>query len=467
MISKRKNKEPDKKFEQLAELCAQGDIEAMMELAAWFRDRFSPEIEQLMEAYERNPEKGEEPYRQKLEHNFEAQAYMMWVVRAGIYGHEKAQKLLEKYPYFNRGGFIRRYFFEPWPKQNYSYDKNFYYPEGFYRLGIIDMPLGLPEGAISKLMRGGYYEYTYVSWYCPADETGFGMEEEYETIYFDQFFRLIPIKDKKELPEKLEQAQQKREKYWAAHPELISERRYNETAAANQLSRLQRLLDAGDRAEPAQWKAFWQEYPNLPYNIQGLLGYEMTSMGVFDDKDGNRRPDRKKAVVPFWRCGIAETDESVGIAFCIEKECFQGRKSGLYYHDNSMRFMMPRSRYSGNEEENQQLRQQIDHEAAQWKKMIPEIQRRSSGITKLWIFSKENYWNGHYWCCFYLGFELSEDAVKETVRLQRKECPQQYDDVPTAPLGGYVLVLPCGGEFHGFFTEDDCICLYRDHVRLS
>ena len=113
-----------------------------------------------------------------------AKAYMMWVVRAALYGSGDAAELIEKCSLYKKLAYIPYDMFTGKSKDYISIWKS----TVLYEIGFIDVPQEYEECHLSFDADKRIYDLHYLSDYEPPDEYGFGAEWEYDDIYFDEFF---------------------------------------------------------------------------------------------------------------------------------------------------------------------------------------------------------------------------------------------------------------------------------------
>lgn len=215
--------------EGLAERCQMGDVAAMAELAEHFWGLCSPEVRELFAAYEARPE-WEQMVRldDYLKDHFAeakpAEAYLVWLVRAALYGNDRVRERIDRLPYYTDYGKGRLRPLGP----NYSF-----LPVQTLtcRCPRRSEPLGagallrdagfpaVPEKNSCYLRfwpNPGAFQFSYVDSYIPADEYGFGSETDYAHLWLDEFFCPLDVKDKADIPGALERLDRIREEYWRA-----------------------------------------------------------------------------------------------------------------------------------------------------------------------------------------------------------------------------------------------------------
>ena len=152
--------------------------------------------------------------------------------------------------------------------------------------------------------------------------------------------------------------------------------------------------------------------------------------------------------IPFSMCGWATFDgEWGGVAFRINRDCFDGRDAVLYYMDDD---------FFGDLQDHQM----------EWLQMIRNgIEKYSSGLTDVQICEQREQNNfmfrGHSNSptrVTTIRFRLDSSKIKETVELAEKT-------VPTSEIGEYIFVLPKAGEFYielGEIIDGERVPLHYD-----
>lgn len=204
---------------RLAELCKMGDVAAMYAMAELMLTSCPEPAQAAIQQYESDPceeaimsldeyVKAEDNDAKKLKY------YMMWIVRAAVYGHEKAKELLDKCAYYKEHAYI--------PYKHYVKEDSqlpIWPINDLYDAGLCDM-IRDEEGCQLYFDQSvEYIRLIYASYSCSADDDGFGAETVYESVFFDEFFKRIPIlRDpiKNETVFGLEQVKAEREAFWKA-----------------------------------------------------------------------------------------------------------------------------------------------------------------------------------------------------------------------------------------------------------
>jgi len=234
----RKNVEcsDDNVFKKLSVQCRMGDIEAMYEMAVWHRRKCTGKELKILLAYEKRPDdqKAQEEIRYIWCRNI--QNYAVWLVRSALYGHSKAGKILEQYSLYREISLIPAWMMNPAEAEQKLKNRHqcmFEKVEGWElrQAGFTDVPEEEFDGSLRFLNKEGFYVFSYLSDYIPADEDGFGREDYYESVYFDEFFNLLPEGIEDLPPEmrkkELDKMDAKREQYWNS-PLCDSRRKYKE-----------------------------------------------------------------------------------------------------------------------------------------------------------------------------------------------------------------------------------------------
>lgn len=230
-------KEP--KAARLAEQCKMGDTAAMLELAYFFRNRCTGPLQERLDKYEADPAREPTYWIGGLMSNNcsdkeAAGAYMMWLLRAAIYGNETAERMIERCPYYKKEAYI------PWriytEKPNWNNCVNMAVSDELWRRGIMDMARKEKGCSLEFRREKGIFIFSYEDGYFPPDEEGFGAEWDYAEIYFDEFFSRIPAKGYWEIQEGLEALDRDREAYWSLPGRNASERKYRRRLSGSTFS---------------------------------------------------------------------------------------------------------------------------------------------------------------------------------------------------------------------------------------
>lgn len=212
---------------RLARLCKMGDMVAMMDMAEFFRSRCTEPLLYLLEQYEGEPTGQKESLIEDYltHHSHEEKTvmgYMMWLSRAALYGNPEAENLLEPLAYYKRKPYI-------------SYDmmtgksirpKNVWASNFLWKAGIMDMVPDYEDCSIFFHREKGYFIFSYVNFYIPPDEYGFGAEWSEARIYFDEFFCRLTARSANEIPDELRRLEQVREEYWQESGQDALDRKY-------------------------------------------------------------------------------------------------------------------------------------------------------------------------------------------------------------------------------------------------
>lgn len=216
----------DYKVTELANLCKMGDIAAMSDMAYHFKDCCTESLRSLLDAYELEPDVEREillkEYLRKHGHEEKpAQVYMMWLVRAALYGNEEAQRLIDRCPYYKQKAFI------PYDMLTGEGDFiQFWDSDSLWKMGLIDMQRGCTDCSLSYEVKDGYFVFSYVADYEPPDEDGFGAEWDYEHIYYDEFFCRIFVNSREDVKRQMQVLESGRENYWMDSAHDAENRKY-------------------------------------------------------------------------------------------------------------------------------------------------------------------------------------------------------------------------------------------------
>lgn len=230
---------------ELSQRCKMGDTSAMLELARSYKDRCGPELQELLDAYERQPDQDRrQRLRTRMTRNSDsvlhAEAYIMWLLRAARFGDERAQEQIDRLPeYAAYGAKARSGYHQAFPRYlpfrsllgHFCKDSEYPAWGGCIRAaGFPDVP-DVKSGAGSTIVfwpSPGIYIFSCETDYIPADECGFGAESERASFWFDEFFCPIADQDPEKLPAQLEQLDRAREEYWASPSRSAGERKYRQ-----------------------------------------------------------------------------------------------------------------------------------------------------------------------------------------------------------------------------------------------
>lgn len=203
----------DRQYLSLAAKCAMGDIAAMMDLSRWHLSHARPSTQTLLAEYDAGTDHSGELLtrtRYTSPDHFSLQACIFWRSQAARYGHEGAKKLVDGSYLHRTCGTLKECTFRV-----DSFGCELYYASELNRLGLTDVDSGLQEFGLHALRTDGIFVAYYQSDYYPADEDGFGREEAYTDIFYDEFFNLLPGKTLEEARRSHERLLKKREAYWA------------------------------------------------------------------------------------------------------------------------------------------------------------------------------------------------------------------------------------------------------------
>ena len=125
----------------------------------------------------------------KQEDCFNVRAYAWWLCRLAQFGEDEAKETVEKYPKLDSMAFLRLH-----PVYGKPGWQTRYYPGqgGADKLGLLDIVSADDNWPTDEIEEGIYKAEDY-SGYSGPDETGFGMEEEYNFYYFDEYYRLLNV----------------------------------------------------------------------------------------------------------------------------------------------------------------------------------------------------------------------------------------------------------------------------------
>ena len=196
-----------------AKRCSQGDTKAMWNLSRWFRSQLGTEFLALEKQLEKAPPAerrevadGVNRYlKQHGEEQFLWKASNFWMNRAALYGYGAAKAVAEEHPLRCLNAYFSPYFMLPIGQGSVSCRG-----EELNRLGLLQFT-ATEEYDIRGMEQDGTYRARVYRGYDGPDETGFGMEEEWDTFYYDEFFNVL--KGNRQAAK--EQQQQERQHYWS------------------------------------------------------------------------------------------------------------------------------------------------------------------------------------------------------------------------------------------------------------
>ncbi|MBQ8972399.1 MAG: hypothetical protein IJ074_04895 [Clostridia bacterium] len=179
-------------FERRAEQCAAGELASMRWMSETFQEQMSAQTRETMYCLlAGESESALETWRRIMKENeeerFLASAYGFWVCRAAVFGDSASRKRIHSAPILREIAKLNDEFQSPLAKKRYS---ALVRGDEMARMGLIDFR-GLPTLDLSPLNQNRLYVGNCYSGYTGRDETGFGMEEEYDFYYFDENFRFL------------------------------------------------------------------------------------------------------------------------------------------------------------------------------------------------------------------------------------------------------------------------------------
>ena len=191
-------------FEVLADWCSMGHLPSMRRMMQYFESLISPEGKECLHCYLAEGPDGQAEWDTFLTENendcFNIRAYGFWLCRLADFGDGEASETVDATPGIRNVAFmagIRKHIpsmhaVSTKPIIDPRFTNIFYYPGKIesLRLGLLDVYTA--DGAIlswseqEKVYTGDNYAGD-----SGFDETGFGMEEEYDYYFFDEHFRLL------------------------------------------------------------------------------------------------------------------------------------------------------------------------------------------------------------------------------------------------------------------------------------
>lgn len=209
-------------FRGVAQRCAMGDVEAMYQMSKWFRSQLDREFFALEQELESAPKEemrthGGQASSEAVRHKMNAyikqhesslfawKASNFWMNRAALYGHQEAKKIAQGHPVRCLNAYLSPYQMLPMEQGRSSYPG-----DELNRLGLLQFK-GSEEYDLYGMDQNGIYLARIYRGYDGPDETGFGMEEEWDDYYYDEFFNLL----KKDRQASLKEQREARHRYWS------------------------------------------------------------------------------------------------------------------------------------------------------------------------------------------------------------------------------------------------------------
>lgn len=209
----------DPVYQKLVDQCAMGDIAAMLELARWHRQWAHPEGLQLLAACEQAPEAWHDLDQWFYQHRygsdgFHIRCYITWVCRAALYGNPEAEALVERCSRFPSWSLLPESIYGLGSSAGRHISSRHFYSFELCRLGLKGIKENLDEFNIYPLTKDGIFPAYFLADYIPADSDGFGREDDYEDIFYDEFFNCLPDDKISQAPFSVEDMAKKRKAYW-------------------------------------------------------------------------------------------------------------------------------------------------------------------------------------------------------------------------------------------------------------
>ncbi|MBQ9009754.1 MAG: hypothetical protein IJ088_10545 [Clostridia bacterium] len=199
-------------FEVLSDWCSMGHMPSMRKMMQHFESMITDEGKEQLQRYLTCGENGQAAWDEFLTENeddcFCIRAYGFWLCRLADFGDEDAKAKVEDAPDIRKVAFfggcgkndpaiigdssIHVASTKPWINQ---FTPNiFYYPGEIdsLRMGLLDVYKA--DGAVLRWSKSdsAYTGEKHVG-DSGADEDGFGMEEEYNYSFFDEYFRILSV----------------------------------------------------------------------------------------------------------------------------------------------------------------------------------------------------------------------------------------------------------------------------------
>lgn len=192
-LAKRQSKMSPSDFRLLAKWCSMGHLPSMRRMCEHFESQISEETKERLSQYLTDSTMTQEAWdtylEAKQEDCFNVRAYAWWLCRLAQFGEDEAKETVEKYPKLDSMAFLRLH-----PVYGKPGWQTRYYPGqgGADKLGLLDIVSADDNWPTDEIEEGIYKAEDY-SGYSGPDETGFGMEEEYNFYYFDEYYRLLNV----------------------------------------------------------------------------------------------------------------------------------------------------------------------------------------------------------------------------------------------------------------------------------
>ena len=192
-LAKRQSKMSPSDFRLLAKWCSMGHLLSMRRMCEHFESQISEETKERLSQYLTDSTMTQEAWdtylEAKQEDCFNVRAYAWWLCRLAQFGEDEAKETVEKYPKLDSMAFLRLH-----PVYGKPGWQTRYYPGqgGADKLGLLDIVSADDNWPTDEIEEGIYKAEDY-SGYSGPDETGFGMEEEYNFYYFDEYYRLLNV----------------------------------------------------------------------------------------------------------------------------------------------------------------------------------------------------------------------------------------------------------------------------------
>ena len=183
------------KFEVLADWCSMGHLPSMRRMRKHFESLVSPEAMRRLEDYLNDEAETLFDWDDWLEARpddcFNVRASAFWLCRLAQFGDEAARAALEAQPRLGTMAFMKLH---PIRGSNWQawYSPAAQSATGVARLGLLDLARAGGNMPTSKVADGIFMAEDYAG-DSGRDETGFGMEEEYDFYYFDGYYRLLNV----------------------------------------------------------------------------------------------------------------------------------------------------------------------------------------------------------------------------------------------------------------------------------
>lgn len=189
-------------FKAMARRCGMGDVNAMFWMWKHLHGLVSEEARLLEERWLGDPSEEnlsalgkyfEKEDRRQEYYRFIGAAF--WLFRGAMYGSEEAAALVREHPERERLCVYKPNFQLPrihgWKDRCCGFCRHTFYPEINSVIGLLDIAKNSGSSLLSAMDEKGFYRMEDYVGYEGPDESGFGMEEESDFSFYDEFFQFL------------------------------------------------------------------------------------------------------------------------------------------------------------------------------------------------------------------------------------------------------------------------------------